>query len=52
MNDLFKKGMKQAIDDEDMGSLPDEHSAKNSSERFAKILIQEQVLLESCNLNS
>eukprot|EP00057_Strongylocentrotus_purpuratus_P008604 XP_011663078.1 PREDICTED: ATP-binding cassette sub-family C member 9 isoform X1 [Strongylocentrotus purpuratus] len=42
MNDLFMKGMTQAIDDEDMGSLPDEHSTKNSSERFAKILIQEQ----------
>ncbi|XP_030856170.1 ATP-binding cassette sub-family C member 9 isoform X1 [Strongylocentrotus purpuratus] len=42
MNDLFKKGMTQAIEDEDMGSLPDEHSAKYSSERFAKILIQEQ----------
>ena len=52
MNDLFKKGMKQAIEDEDMGSLPDEHSAKKSSKRFAKILMQEQVFLESFNLNS
>ncbi|XP_041458076.1 ATP-binding cassette sub-family C member 9-like isoform X2 [Lytechinus variegatus] len=42
MNGMFKKGMHEAIEIDDMGSLPEEHSAKYSSERFAKILLQEK----------